>query len=391
MKILFLDQTGKLGGAELSLLALATAFRDRCLVAVFADGPFPEALAARQIPVQVLMGRGLKGNKNAGLISAISSIGALLPLVAQTVKLARQYDVIYANTQKALVVGAIAAFITRRPLVYHLRDILSLAHFSAINLAVATWFANRSVVVIANSQATKAAFVAAGGKAALVQVIYNGFDVADYAVQPTQISQLRQAWGWSDKFVVGHFSRLSPWKGQHILLEALAQLPENVVAVFVGAALFGEDVYVQQLQRQVVDLGLTDRVQFLGFRPDIPALMGACDVVAHTSTAAEPFGRVIVEAMLCQTPIVAAAAGGAAELVQHGETGWLTAPGNVAALSAMLNDCQATPEQTAVVAQQAYHYACDHFQLTHIQYQTDRALRHLLALPLRDQTVLTEV
>jgi glycosyltransferase involved in cell wall biosynthesis len=391
MKILFLDQTGKLGGAELSLLALAAAFRDRCLVVVFADGPFPAALAASQIPVQVLMGSSLKGNKEAGLISAIGSIGALLPLVAQTVKLARQYDVIYTNTQKALVVGAIAALITRRPLVYHLRDILSLDHFSAINLRVATWFANRSVAVIANSQATQAAFVEAGGRAALARVIYNGFDVADYRVQPSQIAELRQAWGWQDKFIVGHFSRLSPWKGQHILLEALAQVPEDVVAVFVGAALFGEDDYAVQLQQQVADLGLADRVKFLGFRSDVPALMRACDLIAHTSTAPEPFGRVIIEAMLCQRPVVATAAGGAIELVQPGKTGWLTPPGQAAELQQVIRQVQASPQMAEQIVGNAYQYALEHFQLSQTQQQTADLLTHIAVESRLSKPLLSQI
>jgi glycosyltransferase involved in cell wall biosynthesis len=51
--------------------------------------------------------------------------------------------------------------------------------------------------------------------------------------------------------------------------------------------------------------------------------MAACDLVTHTSTAPEPFGRVIVEAMLCGTPVIAAGAGGATELIEHGKTGWL--------------------------------------------------------------------
>jgi glycosyltransferase involved in cell wall biosynthesis len=391
MKILFLDQTGKLGGAELSLLALAAAFRDRCLVAVFADGPFPAALSARQIPVQVLTGRSLKGNKDAGLISAISSIGALLPLVAQTVKLARQYDVIYTNTQKALVVGAIAALITRRPLVYHLRDILSLEHFSAINLWVATWFANRSAAVIANSQATSDAFVAAGGQAALVRVIYNGFDVADYRVQPTQIAQLRQAWGWQDKFIVGHFSRLSPWKGQHVLLEALYDAPEHVVAVFVGDALFGEEDYVTQIQQQVRDLGLSDRVKFLGFRQDVPALMRACDLIAHTSTAPEPFGRVIIEAMLCQRPVVATAAGGAIELVQSGETGWLTTPGQVAELQQVIRAVQASPQITEQIVENAYQYAMEYFQLSQIQRQVDDLITQITVESCSEKPCLSQI
>jgi glycosyltransferase involved in cell wall biosynthesis len=391
MKILFLDQTGKLGGAELSLLALATAFRDRCLVAVFADGPFPKALAACQIPVQVLTSRGLKGNKAAGLMSAIGSIGALLPLVAQTVKLARQYDVIYTNTQKALVVGAIAAWITRRPLVYHLRDILSLDHFSAINLWVATRLANRSVAVIANSQATKAAFVAAGGRAALARVIYNGFDVADYRAQPSQIAELRQAWGWQDKFVIGHFSRLSPWKGQHVLLAALQGCPESVVAVFVGDALFGEADYVAQIQQQVTDLGLTDRVKFLGFRQDVPLLMRACDLIAHTSTAPEPFGRVIIEAMLCQRPVVATAAGGAIELVQPGVTGWLTLPGQVAQLQEVIRQVQESPQLTQKIVENAYQYAMENFQLSQMQQQTADLLTQVTVSSCVENPLLSQI
>jgi glycosyltransferase involved in cell wall biosynthesis len=391
MKILFLDQTGKLGGAELSLLALAKAFRDRCLVAVFADGPFPAALAANQIPVQVLMGRGLKGNKDAGLISAIGSIGALLPLVAQTVQLARQYDVIYTNTQKALVVGAIAALITRRPLVYHLRDILSLEHFSAVNLWVATRLANRSAAVIANSQATREAFVAAGGRAALVRVIYNGFDVVDYRAQPRQIVELRQAWGWQDKFIVGHFSRLSAWKGQHVLLEALQGCPEQVVAVFVGDALFGEADYVAQIQQQVTDLGLTDRVKFLGFRSDVPLLMRACDLIAHTSTAPEPFGRVIIEAMLCQRPVVATAAGGAIELVEPGATGWLTPPGQVAALQQVICQVQESPQRTEQIVENAYQYAMEHFQLSQTQQQTADLLTHITVESCPSNPLLSQI
>ena len=107
--------------------------------------------------------------------------------------------------------------------------------------------------------------------------------------------------GLGDRFVIGHFSRLSPWKGQHILLEALVHCPADVVAILVGDALFGEQDYVQTLKAQVESLGLQNRVHFLGFRSDIVPLMHACDVVAHTSTAPEPFGRVIAEAMLCRT------------------------------------------------------------------------------------------
>ncbi len=65
-----------------------------------------------------------------------------------------------------------------------------------------------------------------------------------------EIKQLRQQLGLEGKFVVGHFSRLAPWKAQHILIAALAQCPPEVTAILVGDALFGEQDYVQKLHQQ---------------------------------------------------------------------------------------------------------------------------------------------
>lgn len=173
---------------------------------------------------------------------------------------------------------------------------------------------------------------------------------------------------------MGHFSRLSSWKGQHVLLTALAQCPKDVTAVFVGDAMFGEQDYVQHLQEQVAVLGLEKRVQFLGFRSDVVPLMTACDLVAHTSTAPEPFGRVIVEAMLCGRPVVAAQAGGAVEIIESGKTGWLFAPGNSQQLAEIITTCRDQPEQAAIIGQQAQSQAGQHFDLTAINQQTAQLL-----------------
>jgi glycosyltransferase involved in cell wall biosynthesis len=379
MRILFLDQSGQLGGAELCLLDLASYYQDRCLVALFESGPFHDRLKQSQIPVQVLSPRPLEIRKSGGFWQGLRQLDRLIPLIQQVIQLSRQYDVIYANTPKALIVGAIASLISRKPLVYHLHDIISADHFSRANQTLMIILANTAKLVIANSQAAQQAFIQAGGKTKS-QVVYNGFVVDRYNISPDKITTLRQQLQVDDQFVVGHFSRLSPWKGQHILLAALAACPANVTALFVGDALFGEDEYVQQLHQQVEQLGLKNRVQFLGFREDIPALMRACNLVAHTSTAPEPFGRVIIEAMLSQRPIVAAAAGGVMELIEHDRTGWLSSPGDVAALTSIIIQAQTTPIVTAQIAQQGHQYATTHFQLLPIQQQI-AALIADLSLP----------
>jgi glycosyltransferase involved in cell wall biosynthesis len=375
MKILFLDQSGKPGGAELCLLDIARAYRDRCLVCLLTDGSFRTMLEEEQIPVKVFAS-SIDVPKDSTILQGLSSIGRAIPLAIAVARLSRDYDLIYANTLKALVIGALASVLSRRPLVFHLHDILSLEHFSRTNQWLAVTLANRfASVAIANSLASQSAFIAAGGQAKLTQVVYNGFNLDGYREISSQRLPTRQALGFTDRdFVVGHFSRLAPWKGQHVLIAALTHCPESVSAILVGDALFGERDYVTQLQQQVKDLNLEHRVRFVGFRSDVAALMAGCDLVAHTSTAPEPFGRVIVEAMLCGTPVVAAAAGGAMELVADGETGWLVTPGDPVKLAAVIQQCDNRPELAKEMATTARIQASQRFDLVEIRRQIDRIL-----------------
>jgi glycosyltransferase involved in cell wall biosynthesis len=371
MRILFLNHSGKMGGAELSLLDLAKDHQQTGRVALFQDGPFRQALAAAQIPVTVLsQDKPIEVGRDSTAWQSLTQTGKLLCLAQRAAALGRDYDVLYANTLKALVIGALATVLCWKPLVYHLRDILSEEHFSRSNLRMAVFLSNYFTRhVIANSEATRQAFIKAGGRSHKISVIYNGFQPEDYQRPPEEIAALRSSLGiTAENYVVGHFSRLSPWKGQHILIDALAHCPKNTVVLLVGEALFGEGDYVAKIKQQVEDLGLGDRVKFLGFRSDVPSLMAACDLVTHTSTAPEPFGRVIVEAMLCGTPVIAAAAGGATELVESGKTGWLTPPGDRTALADQINWCHSHPEMTEQVENIALSMASKQFHLRTTQH-----------------------
>ncbi|WP_071189434.1 glycosyltransferase family 4 protein [Trichormus sp. NMC-1] len=378
MKILFLDQSGKPGGAELCLIDIAKFYGKSALVGLFADGDFRKLLEKNQIPVEVLATQAINVRKQSSLLQALGSVGKLTPLIYKVVQLAREYDLIYANTQKALVVGAIASFFARRPLVYHLHDILSTEHFSKTNLRVAVTLVNQfASLVIANSESSKTAFLQAGGKPNIIEVVYNGFESNNYQICEADIQKLKHELGLDDKFIVGHFSRLSPWKGQHILINAMVQCPQNVIALLVGDALFGEQDYVKDLHQKVAALGLENRVKFLGFRSDIPQLMAMCDVVAHTSTAPEPFGRVIVEGMLCGKPVIAAKAGGAMELLEDGINGFLVTPGESQELAQVINNCVQEPEKIATIANYARTNASERFDVNIINQQIQKLLQSL--------------
>ena len=273
-KILFIDQSSGLGGAELCLIDIARDYRDTSLVGLFTDGNFCKTLQQLGIPHHLLSNRPLNIDRKSTLRESIWSSPDILDLIQKVVKLSQDYDIIYANTQKAFIISAIAAAISGRSLVFHLHDILSEQHFSEANLKVVITLANRfASLIVANSEATKKAFIQAGGKPDLIHVVYNGFHIDRYRPALDIRSELRKQLKLDHQFVVGCFSRISPWKGQHILLSALAKLPKNVTVLFVGKALYGEDDYVQELHHQIAESGLTDRVKFLGFRSDVPQLM----------------------------------------------------------------------------------------------------------------------
>lgn len=337
-RILFVGQTGALGGAELVLLDVAQHYRDRCHVILFADGPFRERLVAAGVSCSVLRGGNamLAVTKQGGKLQTLASAPAVAVLVARLAAVARKYDVLYPNSQKAAIATLLAGMVARKPVVWHLHDILSSEHFGGLQRRMVVTLANQAARrVIANSCAARQGFIAAGGRAERVAVVPNGLDARPFdAVDERQIDDLRRTLGLTGLTLIGLFGRLSPWKGQHVLLDALPKLP-GMHAVMVGDAMFGESEYKASLLRQADMLGVADRVHWLGFRDDVPALMRMVDLVLHSSTSAEPFGRVIVEGLLSRRPVLASRGGGATEVLGE-ESDALLPPGDVEALVAAI-------------------------------------------------------
>lgn len=379
-RILFLDHAAVLGGAELCLLDVAAHFRDSSMVALMEDGPLRGELERRGVRVTILArGRSLQQVKRESSVPGLGAVGAVLGAAQEVARLARGYDLVYANSQKAFIVACASAAFARRPVLWHLHDILDSKVFSRVNIGVDVFLANHVASrVIANSQATANALVARGGTRARIDVVYNGLDpaVAD-AVTAADAAAMRASLGLGAGPVLGLFGRLAPWKGQNVAIRALALLGDqyaNVQLVIVGAALFGEESYAAEVRALVDSLGLTSRVHFLGFRTDVPVLMRAVDVLVHTSTAPEPFGRVIAEGMLAERPVIATAGGGASEIVRAGVTAWQVAPNDPAALAAAILDVLSNPDRAREVAAAGRKDALARFTLGVTLPQTERAV-----------------
>jgi glycosyltransferase involved in cell wall biosynthesis len=344
-RVLFVDHAGVLGGAELSLLDVASAMGTNAAVALLADGPFRTALEERGVAVTVEELGALKHVKKETRFPPPAALADALRLARRIGKQARDYGTICANSQKAFVVAAAAGLFARRPVVWYLRDILAPPHFSNTNVSAGVRLANlRASRVIANSHATARAFVDGGGKESLVRVVHNGIDAAPFdAVQERDAAALRASLGVPPgAFLVALFGRFHPWKGQQVLLHALAGLPD-VHALFVGAPLFGEEAFESALHEQATRLSGEGRAHFLGFRRDIPTLMRASDAVVHASVFPEPFGRVLVEGMLAGRPVIATRGGGVTEIATDGENALLVPPDDAQALAAAIQRLRNDP------------------------------------------------
>lgn len=378
-KILFVDHTAVIGGGELSLLDLATEYAKFSRVLLFQDGPLQERLQQAGVAVTVIpASKSMLDLRTSGGLNSLMAIPELWNLADCIATEAEGYDLVLANSQKAFVAAALSRLRGNTPVCWHLRDILTAKHFSQLNRAAVVFLANQfAAKVLVNSKATGKAFVAAGGKADLCRVVYNGFEARRFdEVITDQINRVRYQLKLGDAPLVGLFSRFSPWKGQHLLLEAVKELP-SVHVLLVGTALFGEEDYVSQLKSLADSPELQGRIHWLGFRDDIPALMKACDIVVHTSTEPEPFGRVIVEGQLAQKPVVASAAGGALEIIDHGTTGYLFPPEDAIALRNLIEKLIGDRSHAQTIAQQGYRSAKQKFSLEATVNSFESALSQL--------------
>jgi glycosyltransferase involved in cell wall biosynthesis len=383
--VLLLDHSAELGGGELSLLDYARSTSRAVRVIVFEPGPFVDLLARSGIPVAVIAaGAMLEVRRDNGLRKVLVIVPSLMRSIAALGRAMRRAPVVYANSQKALVVAALANAAIRRPLIWHLHDIMTAAHFSGLMRRVAIGLSNRFVThVIANSQATVSSYRAAGGRLP-VTVVHNGIDPGPFqkndrpVLRDALVRDLGISSDTSNGPIVAVFGRLSAWKGQDVAIAAIAAVSDARL-ILVGAAMFGDSAFETTLRDQVRTQGIEDRVHFLGFRTDIAPLMASVDVIVHASTAPEPFGRVIAEAMMAGTPVIATAAGGALEIVEDGVSGLLVPPGEPMALAAAIRRLIANPEAAAALAARGRDVAETRFSLVAAVRRTDAVIDRVAA------------
>jgi glycosyltransferase involved in cell wall biosynthesis len=335
-----------LSGAELAILRLLRALGDSVEphVVLGEEGPLLRRLRLAGISSEVLP------LPRAALETTRDRVGARVPpgreaalAAVYAVRLARrlrrlQPDLVHANSLKALLYGGLAARLAGIPVVWHVRDRIADDYLPRAGVRLVGSLARHLPdAVIANSHETLERLHAASNGATRKfphAVVYDPVDLRPGA-RPSYDGPLR----------VGMVGRIAPWKGQDVFLRAFAYAFEggDERAGVVGAPLFGEEAFDRSLRQLTRRLGLSERVDFVGFQEDIAGQLAQLDVLVHASRLPEPLGQVVQEGMRAGLPVVAADAGGPAEVIASGETGFLYPPGDVRALADALTTLAADP------------------------------------------------
>ncbi|HEV7744992.1 MAG TPA: glycosyltransferase family 4 protein [Pyrinomonadaceae bacterium] len=373
MRIVFLNPSGQMGGAEVALLDMLASLREAApeltLELIVSDGgsvatraaalgvvttvlPFPASLS--RLGDASLAGPNSNGSNRLQLLRQLAFANpGIAGYVSRLRKLLRQRrpDVIHSNGFKMHLLGAMARP-RGVPLVWHVHDYVQSRPFMAALLKV---FRKRCSLAIVNSNSVGQDLKAVCGDAFPIQTIYNGVDTKVFSPSGERLdldflSGLPPAEPGTIR--VGLLGTLARWKGHETFLTALSLLAPDIPVrgYVIGDALYqtdGSQTSLAELQDIARRLGISSRVGFTGFVAEPASAMRALDVVVHASTQREPFGLVIVEAMACGRAVVIGEAGGAAELIDVGENALGHTPGDAAQLAERITQLATDPELRA--------------------------------------------
>jgi glycosyltransferase involved in cell wall biosynthesis len=368
MKILFYNHTGQVSGAErLLLLILARLDRQRFEPTLVCpeQGSLRQLARDQGVPVEAAIALNARFTWRVERLPRY--LKSFLDVILQFRRTVRDVnpDLIHANSTRAGLVATAATVGLGTRVVWHLHDLLPKHPISTLIRIFAGLSSRTSVIAVSEAVAKNFRGRCSSLLTNRVSVILNAIDLKkfepDYGSRRTIRKELRLR---EHDPLIGIVGQLTPRKGQLELLRAfssaLPKIPHTVLLV-AGAPLFNRDgEYLETLKRTALELGIGNSVRMLGARSDIDVIMQALDVLVVNSKA-EPFGLVILEAMACGTPVIAAAVDGIPEIIEHRTNGWLVPAQDEEALSEAIVNLSRRPELRARLAEAGRKHVAQHF------------------------------
>jgi glycosyltransferase involved in cell wall biosynthesis len=338
--ILYLDSGSGIGGGQRSLLLLLNLLdKDRFtpFVGCLGDSPFAaeaEKTEARVVPLSLPAAHNKTDKIRRFTLGDLLEDLRQLKVILQLHRMVKRnaIDLIHANSLSVALLGGIVARINRIPILMHKRYATSYGVLDRI----CERLLHRVILV---SEATRWNFA----PIAKQTLIYNGVDLDAFQASPEEVQDLRAELlpDASDASIVaGVVTRITPEKGIHFLVRAIAALKglslmtgTDIKLLIVGGPYFQKDIdYMNALKQEVADLGVEDSIIFTGFLSDTRVVTSLLDIVLVPSIIPEACPRTIIEAMAVGKPVIATPLGGSKELVTP-DTGILVPPEDASAIA----------------------------------------------------------
>lgn len=366
MRVLYVNQTAQMSGAEHSLLTLIAGLRDRVDAEMACpEGDFAEAAREHGLPVHLI--DGTDANLQLHHLETPRAIAEIAQDGARIARIGRQggFDLVHANTTRAGLIATMFAGAGAKPTVVHVRDWTPEGKVAA---AILQYTRVRASALICISQLVADEFPPHPARTPL-HVIHNPIDLRRFDSDRYDRAAARAALGLADdELAVAVVAQLTPWKGQEEAVRAVALLRERhpkLRLLVVGSAKFqsarlDNRAYADQLHALPAELGAGDVVRFLGERRDVPEILRALDVLLVPSWK-EAFGRIVVEGMAMGLPVIATDVGGPKEIVTSGEDGVLAPPQDPEAWADALDGLLRDPTARAALGERARTSARERF------------------------------
>lgn len=386
VKLLCIDHVTKiLGGAELNLLQLLDDLdRNRFspMVACVKESVLANELDKRSVrqsyfELDQIVSEFRLVNRRFAFMRGVKSIGALQNTANQLAEIGKQEqtELFLSITNKDHFAAGIAARRLGIPSIWWINDIIAREFFSPIVMMAFSFMARRYAShLVTVSERGKEALISLGIKAKKITTIHNGIDANFY--QRTNDLALRHQLGIpDDAFVVTTLGRITPWKGQRIFVQAakaLAKQRPNTYFLIIGGIFNEDQAYADSLKADIASANLGSRLQLVEFCKDVTQAYAASNLFVHCALKPEPFGRVLIEAMSSEVPVVGARDGGVKEIIKDGETGIFVTPGNVEEYINAMSSLIDNPQRTLAMGKRGREDVINRFSLkrTVSQFET---------------------
>lgn len=329
-RVIYLSHAFHVGGAEEMVFNLVRHLPSRfepVIVCIHSAGPIGEEIRKTGVEFHVL-----------GLTPGVRHPFHLIQL--ERALTALRPDIVHTFLLTASLYGRLAAMFARVPVIIG-TEVNIYEDKESRHIKAEQWLMGKTDSVVVSAGSVRDFYIdQVGADPSKIEVIYNAVDWSQLETTRTR-SDMRQELGLAaDVPVAGIIARLTEQKAHPVLFQALASTPglERLHLIVVG------DGHLRgRLEKQVNDLGLADRVRFLGARRDLGNLMSAMDMFVMPSLW-EGLPLSMVLAMGAALPVVATSVAGIPEVVDDGRTGLLVPPSDVAALGAALAKLVHSPE-----------------------------------------------